>query len=62
MTGNHWLDILVALQAVIYALSTFVGLVAPKGSAVGVFAAKVGADVKGQTVGAEKPADVASQD
>lgn len=55
MTGNHWLDILVALQAAIYAITTFVGLVAPKGSKVGVIAAKIGSDIKGQTVGVEKP-------
>lgn len=54
MTGNHWLDILVSLQAVIYAISTFIGLVAPKGSKVGIVAAKIGSDVKGQTIGVEK--------
>jgi hypothetical protein len=54
MTGNHWLDILIALQSALYAISTLVGLIAPKGSKVGIVAAKVGADIKGQTVGVEK--------
>jgi hypothetical protein len=50
MTGNHVIDVLFALQGMILAIMTFVGLVAPKGSKVGVIAAKIGTDIKGQTV------------
>jgi hypothetical protein len=49
MTGNHVIDIIIAIQSAVYALMTLVGLVAPKGSKIGVIAAKVGSDIKGQT-------------
>jgi hypothetical protein len=51
MTGNHLLDIFIAIQGALYAISTLVGLIAPKGSKIGILAAKIGSDVKGQTKG-----------
>jgi len=50
MTGNHVVDVVIAIQAAVYAILTLVGLIAPKGSKVGVIAAKIGTDIKGQTI------------
>lgn len=56
MTGNSTLDLILAIQGAISAVASLIALLAPKGSKVGVVAAKVGSDLKGQTVGAQKPA------
>ena len=55
MTGNHTLDLLLAIQGAISAIGTLIALLAPKGSKVGIMAAKVGSDFKGQTVGSIAP-------
>ncbi len=55
MTGNHYLDIAIAIQGLISAIGTLVALFAPKGSKVGVWAAKVGTDYKGQTTASLPP-------
>jgi hypothetical protein len=55
MTGNSTLDLLLAIQGAISAIASLIALLAPKGSKVGIVAGKVGADLKGQTVGARKP-------
>lgn len=54
MTGNHTIDLLLAIQGAISAIASLIALLAPKGSKVGIAAAKVGADLKGQTVGTQK--------
>jgi len=51
MTENNVIDVIIAIQAAVYAIMTLVGLIAPKGSKIGVIAAKVGSDIKGQTKG-----------
>lgn len=55
MTGNHTLDIIIAIQGVVSAIGTLIALFAPKGSKIGVMAAKIGADLKGQTVASLRP-------
>jgi len=50
MTGNQTLDIIFAIQGLIVTICTLVGLLAPKGSYVGGIAAKIGTDIKNQTV------------
>lgn len=49
MTGNRVLDIIIAIQSVLFALLTLVGVLAPKGSAIGILAARYGSDIKGVT-------------
>ncbi len=55
MTGNHTLDLILAIQGAISAIASLVALLSPKGSKVGIIAAKVGSDLKGQTVGSQRP-------
>lgn len=55
MTGNSTLDLILAIQGAISAVASLIALLAPKGSKVGIAAAKVGADLKGQTVGSMRP-------
>lgn len=49
MTGNRVLDIIITIQSVLFALLTLVGMFAPKGSTIGVLAARYGSDIKGVT-------------
>lgn len=55
MTGNRILDVAIAIQGLISAIGTLIALFAPKGSKVGVWAAKVGTDYKGQTTASLPP-------
>lgn len=50
MTGNATVDAVQQILGFIMILSTLIGLFAPKGSKVGAIAAKIGADLKGQTI------------
>lgn len=50
MTGNQTLDIVLAIQGLIVTICTLIGLIAPKGSRIGGIAAKIGTDLKNQTV------------
>ena len=50
MTGNQTIDIIFAIQGLIVSICTLIGLFAPKGSVIGGIAAKIGSDLKNQTV------------
>lgn len=46
MTGNHYVDLALAIQGLISAIATLVALFTPKSSMLGAFAARVGVDMK----------------